>query len=394
MPSISRYFSNRTTLVGFSVVIGLCMAVVVILLLQLDTWSRMGFELIRNNIQQTQYLISMRDAVQKRVMVVQQMISIPGQFDRDEISLRYFSLAAVYSEARLHLTQTDLDAALRDNLNKLDQAVAYAEPFYNNMVEALVYEDMSRADMEAIFREGNKASEKVLFMLDRIVRLQAERHKDVIQNYEMSRRYTMLGVVGVFVLILVVVTFAVRASSRQFSHVSRLTIVDELTGIYNRRYFDMVLDEEWKRSMREYSSISMLMIDIDYFKDFNDAYGHQQGDDCLKQVATILSSQVKRASDFCARYGGEEFVIVLPNTTAEHARLLAERIRRAIEDARIRAGADHASLWVTVSIGVATTTAEFEQSSSELVKAADNCLYQSKHNGRNRVSECTLEKLD
>ncbi len=388
MRAITRHFRNRTTIIGFSAVIVLCFLVVLFLMMQLDNWSKTGFELVRNNIYQTQQILTMRDAVQKRVMIVQRMIGTPGKFDRDEASLRYFNYAGVYTTAREKLATSHPGEVLKDSLDKLDQAVAYAEPYYNNLVEALVFEDMKRTDLDEIFLEGNKASEKVLFMLDRIVQQQSALHQQVIEDYEVSMRYTVMGVSGIFTLIVVVVVFVIRVSSRQLKHMSRLTIVDELTGIYNRRYFDIVLDEEWKRSMREYTSISLLMLDIDYFKAFNDSFGHQKGDECLREVSRVITSQIKRASDFCARYGGEEFVIVLPNTTAEHARLMAERIRRAIEDARIRAGTDDVSLWVTVSIGVATTTAEFEQPSSVLVKAADKCLYQSKRNGRNRVSEC------
>ncbi len=393
MPSLRQYISNKTMLLGFSVVIALSISVVVILLLQIDVWSRSGFEMVRNNIQQTQLILTMRDSVQKRVMTVQRMIGIPGKFDRDQESLRYYNLAAKYAEAREKLATTRPDAALQQSLQQLDKAVDYAQPYFNNMVESMVFEEINRAELEEIFIEGIRASEKVLLMLDRIVQAQSQTHQRVIENYEVSMRYTVLGVSGVFVLIVVVVVVAVRATSRQFRHMSRLTIIDELTEIHNRRYFDMVLEEEWKRSMREYTSISLLMIDIDFFKAFNDSFGHQKGDECLKQIARVIQAQVKRASDFCARYGGEEFVVVLPNTTAEHARLLSERIRRAVEDARIKAADDSVSLWVTVSVGVATTTAEFEQSSSILVKAADNCLYQSKNKGRNRVTECVLEDI-
>lgn len=393
MRTLTRYFSNRTTIFGYLVVVSMFVVLIIMLLLQVDTWSKRGFELVRNNMQQAQLVMTMRDAVQKRVLTVQGMISMPGKFDRDQASVRYYNMAGVYASAREQLLQTHLDKSMMQRMNQLDQAVDYAEPFYNNMVEMLIFEDINRAELQAIFVEGTQASEKVLLMLDRIVELQTQSYDNVIQNYEISRRYTLLGVIGVLALIMVVVTFAVRASSRQFSQASRMSIVDEVTEIYNRRYFDMVLEEEWKRSMREYTPISLLMLDIDYFKPYNDTYGHQKGDECLHEIAAIMSQQLKRASDFSARYGGEEFAIVLPNTSAEHARLLAERIRRAVEDARIKAGVDTISPWLTVSIGVATATAEFEQSSSTLIKAADNCLYQSKREGRNRVTECIVDEL-
>ena len=114
------------------------------------------------------------------------------------------------------------------------------------------------------------------------------------------------------------------------------------------------------------------------------------GDVCLYSVSKIISGQLKRAADFIARYGPEEFAVVLPNTNAENARLLAERIRRSVEESRIQTADDSVSTWVTVSIGVVTTTAEFNQSSSVLVKSADQAMFRSKQAGRNRVIEVSL----
>jgi len=184
--------------------------------------------------------------------------------------------------------------------------------------------------------------------------------------------------------------FAIRISTQQFKQISRLSIIDEVSGIYNRRYFEMVFEEEWMRSMREQTSISIMMVDIDYFKAYNDTYGHQLGDACLHKVAEILSTCLQRSSDFTARYGGEEFAVVLPNTNADSASEIAHKLQKEIENERIKAGDASVSPWVTVSIGVATTVAEYEQSRSKLVDAADVCLYKSKAGGRNRVSMRTL----
>ena len=227
-----------------------------------------------------------------------------------------------------------------------------------------------------------------------MVDLQRKRYADVVEEYHSRRNTVLLVTVGIFFVSILVAVSVVRFSSRQFKHVSRLSVVDEVTGTYNRRYFDMIIEEEWKRSMRDYTPISLIMIDIDYFKAYNDEYGHQMGDVCLYSVAKILSGQLKRASDFIARYGGEEFVVVLPNTNAENARLIASRLRRSVEEARIKSGNEDTSPWVTVSIGVATTTAEYDQSHSLLIDAADKCLYESKSKGRNRVTEKNLAVVD
>ena len=392
---LPNFITTRSTQIGFAIVLVLCVALVWILYIQIDTWSKAGFNLIKNNTQQAQLVITMRDAVQKREMSVQRMMNMPEVFDIDNESVKYNHMAAVYTHAREKLIhETQLDSAMQLSLRQIDEAVSYAQPYQNNLVEALIFEDLSKPEVEAILQEGRRAAEKVLFLLDKMVERQSHSYEKVIGDYEQSRRSTLLGIIGVFALMLPIVIFAIRTSNKQFKQVSRLSILDEVSGIYNRRYFDMVLEEEWKRSMREYTQLSLLMLDIDYFKAYNDTFGHQMGDDCLFSIGKILSGELKRASDFTARYGGEEFVIVLPNTNMEHARLLAERLRRSVEDARIKSGNDAVSPWVTVSIGVATTTAEYGQDYSLLVNAADSCLYESKRNGRNRVSERILEDLD
>ena len=392
---LPNFITSRSTQFGFAIVLILCAALVWILFVQIDTWSRAGFDQIKNNTQQARLIISMRDAVQKREMIIQRMMHMRDKFEMDNESVKFYELAANFAVAREKLVNSiQLDSVLMSSLRQLDDAVSYAQPFQNNMVEALIFEDMNETDTQAIFWEGRKAATKVLFLLDKMVERQSFSYEKVIAEYERSRQYTLLGVIGVFVLIVLVIVFAVRTSTRQFRHVSRLSIIDEVSGIYNRRYFDMVLEEEWKRSMREYTQLSLLMLDIDYFKAYNDSFGHQMGDECLFSVGKILSGQLQRASDFTARYGGEEFVIVLPNSNIEQARLLAERLRRSVEEARIKSGDDTVSPWLTVSVGVACTTAEFGQEYSVLVNAADSCLYESKRAGRNRVSDGIVEDLD
>ncbi len=393
MTSFPKFIGTRSTLFGFIAVILLCAAIVVTLLVQVDVWSRAAFNLVKTNTQQVRLVMTMRDAVQKRELIIQRMINMKEVFDRDEEAVRFYHMAGIYTHARELLITTSVNKILLDNLKQLDESVAYALPYHDNLVEGLIFGGLESADLEAVFLEGRLASVKVLFLLDRIVDNQAETYANVMAKYEQSRQYTLIGITLIFCIIGIVVVYALRSSGRQFNRVSRMTIIDDVSGTYNRRYFDMVLEEEWKRSMREYTPLSLLMVDIDYFKAYNDSFGHQMGDVCLFTVGKILSGQLKRTADFTARYGGEEFAIVLPNTSVEHARLLAERLRRSVEEARITAGKEEVSPWVTVSIGLATTTAEYEQSSAVLVKAADSCLYDSKRNGRNRVSDKMVDDL-
>jgi len=390
---LPKFISTQSTLLGFAAVILLCAVIVGTLLVQVDTWSKAAFDLVKNNTEQVRLVMIMRDAVQKREMMIQRMINMKEVFDRDQKSVEFHHLAGIYAHARDQLLKTTVDEMLLKNLSQLDDSVAYAQPYHNNLVEAIIFGGYKDEDINAILKEGRAASAKVLFLLDRIVDSQLETHNKVEADYDQSRQLTLIVIALIFAIIAMVVVIALRTSGRQFSRVSRMTIVDDVSGTYNRRYFDMVLEEEWKRSMREYTPISLLMVDIDYFKAYNDSFGHQMGDTCLFTVGKLLSGQLKRTSDFTARYGGEEFAIVLPNTSVEHARLLAERLRRSVEVARIKAGNEEVSPWVTVSIGVATATAEYDQSSATLIKAADNCLYESKRNGRNRVTDKMVESL-
>ena len=163
-----------------------------------------------------------------------------------------------------------------------------------------------------------------------------------------------------------------------------LSFLDGLTEVANRRQFEQILDLEWRRAVRSGSPLSLILADIDHFKAFNDGYGHQAGDRCLRDVATLLDSIVQRAGDQVARYGGEEFAAMLPETDAEGAEKIAERMRRAVESLETGGGR------VTVSIGVATTVAGETRSAESLVAAADAALYDAKHAGRNTVRARSL----
>ena len=145
---------------------------------------------------------------------------------------------------------------------------------------------------------------------------------------------------------------------------------------------------EWKRAIRENQSIALIMIDVDFFKDYNDEHGHLAGDDCLKSTAKTIESVIRRPADFVARYGGEEFAVVLPETHFDDAIELANRMRSVIEDRKIPHGASLVSAYVTISLGVAATIPETRQDATTLIAAADKALYQAKSNGRNRV-ECS-----
>ncbi len=166
---------------------------------------------------------------------------------------------------------------------------------------------------------------------------------------------------------------------------TKLASIDPLTGIPNRRHFTNVFDTEWRRAKRGKTAISLMLVDVDYFKQYNDTYGHSAGDDCLKQIAQGLLHSLKRPGDCAARIGGEEFAILLPETDALGAVTLADRIRIDIEKLGIAHEHSKTVGHVTVSAGVATTTPSVEMDRKALLNAADEMLYQAKERGRNQV---------
>jgi diguanylate cyclase (GGDEF)-like protein len=172
-----------------------------------------------------------------------------------------------------------------------------------------------------------------------------------------------------------------------------LALTDQLTGLSNRRAFDEALERESRRTLREGSQISLLLLDIDHFKEFNDQYGHQVGDDCLRTVAAAVRESV-RAMDTVARYGGEEIVVILPSADTAAAIRVAEQVRSAIEALRLtHEGNPEGGGWVTASIGAATALARSGgtmRMPEGLLLAADNALYKAKHEGRNRVGTALL----
>ncbi|MBW8457440.1 MAG: diguanylate cyclase [Thiobacillus sp.] len=172
---------------------------------------------------------------------------------------------------------------------------------------------------------------------------------------------------------------------RRHDQLERHANQDSLTGVANRRCFDLTLDAEWRRAMRDGQPLAMVMIDVDCFKQFNDLYGHREGDHCLRRVVKALSQVLTRPGDLLARYGGEEFAAILPGTDLEGAFLIGEHLRQAVMELNIPQrrpdGADH----VSISVGCASAHPSANLGCYSLLQAADDKLYLAKHSGRNCV---------
>jgi diguanylate cyclase (GGDEF)-like protein len=165
-----------------------------------------------------------------------------------------------------------------------------------------------------------------------------------------------------------------------------LSATDGLTGIANRRRFDEVLDREWRRAFRNHHAIALIMLDIDFFKAYNDHYGHLAGDDVLRTLATVITNCMQRPGDLATRYGGEEFVCILPETDQEGARVVANRMRDSLASQAIPNDYSTVAKHVTVSMGVVSLVPERKQVPSSLIKMADESMYTAKRAGRNQMA--------
>lgn len=177
-------------------------------------------------------------------------------------------------------------------------------------------------------------------------------------------------------------TEALEMANEELRH---MAMVDGLTHVANRRRFDEYLEQEWRRASREHYNLALMLCDIDFFKGYNDTYGHQAGDDCLIQVAQAMTRVATRPADLVARYGGEEFAIVLPSTDAEGTTTVARMLQKEIEARNIVHHTSSVAPYVTLSIGGAVLFPGHNNSSEALVRRADQALYQAKETGRNRI---------
>lgn len=211
---------------------------------------------------------------------------------------------------------------------------------------------------------------------------------DIVKGFELGAvDYVTKPFIGIELLARVKTHLELK---RHRDTLEELSMLDGLTGIPNRRRFDSLLEMQWKQGVREGRPLSLIMVDVDNFKAYNDRYGHQAGDDCLKRVAKILATFLRRPMDFVARYGGEEFVCLLPFTAYEGAVLISEKMRAGVEANQIpHAGSDTGPV-VTISLGAATMIPAKDSSPETLVEAADKKLYEAKKNGKNQARSIIL----
>ncbi|MGB5605720.1 MAG: diguanylate cyclase [Gammaproteobacteria bacterium] len=338
------------------------------------------------------------------------------------------------AEQALDQVNNELESRVMDRTARLEQSNQRLRAVLDNVLESII-----TIDRKGIVQSVNPSTEQIFgyapeeIIGQNVKMLMAEPHRSAhdqyLENYHSTRTARIIGtgreVEGrhkdgtVFPLELSVTEIAAGGQSgyvgvlrditeRKQNEVALVkartalqlaneklfeqTRTDALTGIFNRRYFDEALDMEMRRTSRTpASSLSLIFCDIDYFKLYNDSYGHIAGDKCLQQVAAVIKSIFKRASDAAVRYGGEEFAVIMPATNAEHARVVAEKLRQAIWDRAIAHASSRTADRLTLSIGVATLPSGETITVQKFTSMADEALYTAKANGRNRVEEYCAE---
>ncbi|MCG7392280.1 sensor domain-containing diguanylate cyclase [Microvirga sp. ACRRW] len=225
-----------------------------------------------------------------------------------------------------------------------------------------------------------------------VVLLSSVSQQEALRSWMVEFQIRSLRVAVLVVLIIVLgwrLARELRRREQAEAELAVLATTDGLTGLANRRTFDSRLETEWLRASRDATPLSLFLIDVDQFKAYNDLYGHQQGDDCLRKVAKVIAEAMRRPSDFVARYGGEEIVVVLPDTNDEDAAKVAEAIRAGVEALAVQHQANPPSHILTISIGSVTQSPAFNRSHTgpaDLIHMADKALYRAKQGGRNRVA--------
>lgn len=328
--------------------------------------------------------------VRKRMRLTHKMLSAEDVFRKDEIYQDIVGLQNDFGVRHRKLEKMELTERERQVLN--DQLQIYPRVIEMlDQISVLTMEETAESDKKArslLFHNIAPRQEVVFGGFMQILRnIQSEVKKasnNSLQRYRDNEFYRVILALAVFLASLGILIWLISRILMIERRLQALSRSDGLTGISNRRCFDERLSHEWDRGCRTRDPLSLLLIDIDFFKSYNDHYGHQAGDQCLIQVAKEIKKIAHRANDFAARYGGEEFTVVLPNTGEAGAIQVADHLLTTIRGMRLPHQGSEIEGVLTVSIGVATVIPTVDADSEYLIKMADKGLYAAKKNGRNR----------
>jgi len=337
----------------------------------------------------------MREAVRERSFHLTFATTMDDFFDRDQQREFYDAKAVSFLLAREKLVELRMTPPEVKAMDALIKRISELRPSIDNAM-ALVVESGNNEQALVQMRIALDGQVGVIDEINQfidVVETQSKQEAEIAARAISDTQRNMLILSGCAVMLAAIIGIMViirearhmRRLRRHRDELAELSTTDALTCIANRRRFDEFLEFEWARAMRTRANLSLVMIDIDHFKNFNDEYGHATGDDCLAGVSKAMCGVVVRATDLLARYGGEEFACVLPDTNIEAAREFAEKLRAAVENLQIKHEKSTVGDVVTISVGVATYQPKPGDKIETLFEAADGKLYQAKEQGRNRV---------
>ena len=369
----------------------------------LDSWVHEEQQAVLDSTEQAtrkmRLLADLIEIARSRTRLSFQLLTTEDVFEKDALSMQVSELAGKFSGRYRQLKDLPLSSQERqklawqreriqvvvDNLERVADLGMGDNPVANRQAQDLLIRKVLPAQQEVV--------DAFMEML-RGVQQEATRTTESAKA-QVALNDDYRGGIGLVILVLSlgVLLWSIRHISLIEDRLNVTSLTDGLTDIANRRRFDVQLAKAWKRSLRSGAPISLLLVDIDHFKAYNDHYGHQQGDACLHQVAQIIRQAAQREGDVAARYGGEEFAVLLPDTECRGAELLADSLRSAVARAAIaHEGSAALQGKVSVSIGISCMTATRRHKPTVLVQRADEALYASKRNGRDRASIYSAQK--
>ena len=381
--------------------------------------------LIKKELESKKMLLisEMMEVARSRTRLTSKIIDTEDPFEQDALNIELENGAGRFANLRRELLEMPLSADERNILSHNDSIVPIILPAQRSVVEMATNHDLDddKKAKEILYEVVLPGQGELIRHLGMLISLAQRRIAELTsqsldaftamkhRNYRLFSGILIITVVLSMIIILRIRAIQkalqtsaanleqanlnleekVRDRTEQLNRLNKklkqASEHDELTGLYNRRKYNSYIEYEYSRTRRQGSCFALIMADIDYFKPYNDHYGHQQGDECIRSVAQVLSECLPRSIDFAARYGGEEFVIILPHTDSEGAQTVAEHIRQAVVGLGLPHKYSKVASHVTVSLGIAIYRAQDSANIKQIVETADKCLYAAKAQGRNQV---------
>ncbi|RDH83828.1 MAG: hypothetical protein DIZ80_06745 [endosymbiont of Galathealinum brachiosum] len=359
----------------------------------MSDYNKKTSSLITQNNLKTQYYLALQTSIYHRHISIRNLYLLKDEFDQDDEIMRFRSYATDFIKARDQLLLLNLSKGEIKGLDKLLELVKAIQPEHEKILESIKSGE-PKTKILSILEKRIHLQDKIVESIEQIIHAQKIESQNIINNIKHEYRNTKNTIYLIYLasfLLVVVISYLVLRKTQKLEdrlikankNLEQLATKDSLTGLYNRRQFNHEIESDWLHCSRGNTPLSVIMIDVDNFKQYNDAFGHVRGDNVLRKIGMKLGKVVQRETDIVARYGGEEFVAVLPSTSQEYAAEIAYKILQSVRDLNIKHVSENEI--VTVSIGLATKIPNHNTEYMSIVESADEALYQAKEMGRNQI---------